>query len=57
MNNMGYKLTDSPEVQEDVWQASKHSDIHYLVTEGAIKQGAANINSVDTYSDNTPFNF
>ena len=57
MNNMGYKLIDNPEVQEDVWQASKHSDIHYLVTEGAIKQGAANINSVNTYSDNTPFNF
>lgn len=35
--------------QEQVYQPLKHSDIHYLVTEGAIKQGAANINSKEKY--------
>lgn len=35
--------------QKQVYQPLKYSDIHYLVTEGAIKQGAANINSKEKY--------
>ena len=30
--------------QEDVYQPMKHSDIHYMPTKGAVKQGACNIN-------------
>ena len=32
------------ESAEDVYQPMKHSDIHYMPTDGAVKQGAANIN-------------
>ena len=32
-------------------------DIHYVVTEGAIKQGAANINKASAFDDDTPLNF
>lgn len=35
--------------QKQIWQPLKHSDIHYIPTEGAVKQGAANINSADKY--------
>lgn len=35
--------------QSDVYQPLKHSDIHYMPTIGAVKQGAANINSTDAY--------
>jgi hypothetical protein len=33
--------------QEDVYQPLKHSDIHYMPTAGAVKQGMGNINSID----------
>jgi len=35
----------------------KHSDIHYVVTEGAIKKGAANINNVNFYTNDLDYNF
>ena len=35
----------------------KESDIHYIVTEGAIKKGAANINTVAEYSNDKQLNF
>ena len=35
----------------DVEQPLKESDIHYIVTEGAIKQGAANVNYHQRYID------
>lgn len=37
------------ESQNDIYQNLKHSNIDYIVTAGAIKQGAANINSRDAY--------
>lgn len=43
--------------QQNVWQPLKHSDIHWLVTGGAIKQGAANINSKAKYDNAEPLNF
>lgn len=51
MNQVGTKNpeSNSVETQEDVYQPLKHSDIHYIPTEGAVKQGAANINSADKY--------
>ena len=36
-----------PESQDQVWQPLKHSSIHYLCDGGAVKTGAANINSYD----------
>jgi hypothetical protein len=67
MNSTGYRLTkdefgnrvydeaDTKEIryQDDFYQPLKHSDIHYLVTEGAIKQGASNINSAKVYHTST----
>lgn len=32
--------------QEDVYQPLKHSDIHYMPTAGAVKQGMGNINDI-----------
>lgn len=43
------------ETQNDIWQPLKNSDVHYVATAGAVKQGAANINSVKRYSDDIPF--
>jgi len=59
MNNVGIKLNDNEEskTQSDVYQFMKHSDIHYIATEGAVKQGAANINSINSYSDGGQLNF
>jgi hypothetical protein len=37
------------ETAADIYQPMKHSDIHWAPTVGAIKQGAANINSSDVY--------
>lgn len=44
----GVKL-NNVKTQQDVWQPLKHSDIHLMPTTGAVKQGAANVNSVDSY--------
>lgn len=58
MNNVSNeqgKLSNTIETQEDLWQPLKHVDVHYVVTEGAIKQGAANINSNSRYMDDIPY--
>lgn len=55
MNSIGTIKNNIVETQDDIWQALKMSDIHYLATAGAVKQGAANINSKDRYSDEIPF--
>lgn len=38
---------------EDVYQPLKHSSIQYVVTEGAIKQGASNVNNSKAFYDPT----
>jgi hypothetical protein len=55
MNSTGYVLNPKGEIryQEDFYQPLKHADIHYLATEGAIKQGASNINSARVYATST----
>ena len=55
MNSTGYVLNPKGEIryQEDFYQPLKHADIHYLATEGAIKQGASNINSAKVYATST----
>lgn len=51
--NEGYfKAVD----QESFYQPMKHSDTHYLVTEGAIKQGANNFNTKDWYYKDGQYN-
>lgn len=54
MNQIGVKINDEVETQDDLYQVLKHSDIQLVVTAGAIKQGAANINSNKRYYDNIP---
>lgn len=39
----------NPVSQTEYYQPMKHSDTHYLVTEGAIKQGTANFNTKKWY--------
>ena len=55
MNTTGYVVNPNGEIryQDDFYQPLKHSDIHYLATEGAIKQGASNINSAKVYHTST----
>lgn len=50
---------ESPRYQSDIWQPLKHADIHLMPTVGAVKQGAANINTDDTYrvGDSSKINF
>lgn len=50
MNNIGTRKNSTIETQDDIWQALKMSDVHYVATAGAVKQGAANINSVEKYN-------
>lgn len=57
INSCGFLLKgNKPLDQNNFYQPMKHSDIHYLVTEGAIKQGAANYNTKSIYYDSIPFN-
>lgn len=51
MNNIGTikSPTGSVYTQDDIWQALKMTDVHYVATAGAVKQGAANINSKSKY--------
>jgi hypothetical protein len=42
---------------KDVIQPMKHSDIHYMPTVGAIKQGACNINPKSCYYGHNKLNF
>lgn len=51
MNKVGTKLNDEVLSQNDVDQVMKRSVIDYVITEGAIKQGAANVNSRNAYFD------
>lgn len=56
MNKVGTRKHDgSIKTQDDLWQPLKQVDVHYLATAGAVKQGAANINSADKYTDNVPY--
>jgi hypothetical protein len=51
-----YKL-DEIESQDELYQPLKHSDIDYLATNGAVKQGAANINRKSKYTDDKELDF
>jgi hypothetical protein len=55
MNATGYVTNPNGVIryQDDFYQPLKHADIHYLATEGAIKQGASNINSAKVYNTST----
>lgn len=55
MNNIGTPKNNNIQTQDDIWQALKMSDVHYLATAGAVKQGAANINSASRYNDDIPY--
>lgn len=55
MNNIGTPKNNNIQTQDDIWQALKMSDVHYLATAGAVKQGAANINSASKYNDDVPY--
>lgn len=51
MNNIGSVIGNPSkiETQDQLWQPLKQVDVHYVATAGAVKQGAANINSADKY--------
>ena len=54
MNNCKSEDFETPnivETQSDLWQPLKMVDVHYLATEGAVKQGGANINAIRKYED------
>jgi len=51
MIGFGYKKTDVVTTASDVYQPMKYADIHYMPTVGAVKQGAANINSNKGFYD------
>ncbi len=55
MNSIGTPKSNNIQTQDDIWQALKMSDVHYLATAGAVKQGAANINSASKYNDDVPY--
>lgn len=66
MNNVGtlrYKpdgtqyTLNEVETQTEFFQPLKQVDIHYLATSGAVKQGAANINSANKYNNKDPLDF
>lgn len=50
-NNVGIRISNNESVtsQDDLYQFMKHSDIHYMPTEGAVKQGAANVENINAY--------
>lgn len=58
INQCGYLQGNhkKPTTQESYYQPGKHSDTHYVVTEGAIKQGTANFNTKDRYYKDGKFN-
>jgi hypothetical protein len=43
--------------QEDIYQPLKHSDIHYIVTQGAMKQGIANMNPISALDDDSKLTY
>lgn len=57
INSCGILLSGTiPEDQSNYYQPMKHSDTHYLVTAGAIKQGASNLNTASSYYKIRPYN-
>ncbi len=58
VNNVGVKLNNNNKItsQEDLYQPLKHSDIHLIPTQGAVKMGIANINSSVKFNDNNGVN-
>lgn len=57
MNNTGTVIGNPTriETQDQLWQPLKHVDVHYVPTAGAVKQGAANINSAAKYSNDEEY--
>lgn len=57
MNNIGSVIGNPSkiETQDQLWQPLKQVDVHYVATAGAVKQGAANINSASKYYDDTSY--
>lgn len=57
MNNTGTVIGNPSrvETQDQLWQPLKHVDVHYVPTAGAVKQGAANINSAAKYSNDEEY--
>lgn len=57
--NYGIKKSGDDKVQtaENVYQPMKHSDIHWLVTSGAIKQGVGNLNPKSCFYGHHQLNF
>lgn len=54
MNKVGLATTQNDvKTQADVYQFLKHSDIHYMPTIGAVKEGAANINPKSAYFEDS----
>ena len=56
-NRYGTPKSEKIETAEDVYQPMKHSDIHYMPTVGAIKQGACNINPSSYFYGHHELNF
>lgn len=51
-NNYGFKKPEAgkyAQTTNEVYQPMKHSDIHYMPTSGAVKQGIGNVNSYDNF--------
>lgn len=46
-NRVGQKLNPEVRTQEDLYQFMKHSDIHYMPTEGALKQYQTNMEDIN----------
>lgn len=64
MNSVGWikdqykNITDYRHIsQEEVFQPLKYSDIQWIMTEGSIKQGAANMNPVEAWENDEPLDF
>lgn len=57
MNNVGTPIGNPAriETQDQLWQPLKQVDVHYIPTAGAVKQGAANINSADKYHNDEDY--
>ena len=54
INGVATKINEDVLTQEDIYQPLKWSSIQYIVTAGAIKQGAANVNLAHAYNDDLP---
>lgn len=51
------KEFEAPTSQAGLFQFMKHSDKHYLVTDGAFKKAPGNLNSTETLTNDEDFNF